>query len=383
MDIDISIRSVPIHIKADGFKNKNLFRKELNEYDKKLIVMIIKDCLNKNIIGESPAATEIINTLLNLFKSEENADYDDVYKTLKAENNDALLAYLMLAFKNFDCNITLLLYYVYGKISPMNTKKEWLDNFRIKALMHIISLSKFKKDDSQYTYSIAAEKCLPINRSISLDFSRIIRFVIGDLKKFIIVHQIYPFYSIDKKENSKNNISLTDEEICDRCYEYFPFFSGDCHGCDAFYINFTLTISEIDLFLQRYPSAVLGYILNTATYASGKGEHWLAVIFTKHQATMLCSQGSDFSVFKDNGRLRADIERHKFGMSYSSRVIQHDSYNCGLYSVLSLIMYLNNYDIGKSIEGAIKAAIDLIGADGEQLNNGDIDKFRENLLGVK
>jgi hypothetical protein len=379
--MEFIIRNFPVKIKAENFKNKNLFRKELNEYDKKLITSIVKECVEENIRGESEYANDLLIHFKDLFQSNGKITYEDLMKTFSAENNDVMLAYLMLAFKKWDSNITLQLYYVYGRLSPLPQRNEWLDNFRLKALMQILALSKYGKDDTPYTYSIENEKPLPINKNVSINFSKVARIIIGDLKRFIIKTRMYPFYSANKSETPLQNI--TDEQLCDDCYKYFPFYSGDSHGCDAFYNGMTLTIDEITEFLERYPSAILGYILNTATYASGRGEHWLALVFIKHNAIMLCSQASDFGVFHDNGRLRGDLERHGYGLAYNARNIQTDGYNCGLFSLLSLIMFVNNFCIKDSIDEAIKMTIDLIGKDAKKIEHGDIEKLRDRLLGEK
>lgn len=153
----------------------------------------------------------------------------------------------------------------------------------------------------------------------------------------------------------------TPKEICDLCYKRYPFFYGGSHGCDVFDIpTFSLSLEEIKQFLDRYPSARVGYILNTATYASGNGEHWVALELTKGKARLVCSQQSDFNTFKDGGRLRNELHRLGFGEEWNTREIQKDEHSCGMFSAMSLMKLLQ-------YRGDINKAVDSIGIDMTEL----------------
>jgi hypothetical protein len=363
-------------ITPDNFKNKNLYRRELTEYDINLINLVIEHCLDRKIKGESTYASEIKKTI------EKHPTYKELCNLLENPERDVVLAYIMLCFKNSHCAISVELYYVYGRLSPLESRTEWLDNFRLKAVLCILGLTKFQKDDVPgCNYSIPFNEPHPINKSVKINFKKAVTFLVGELKTLIIRRRIYPFYSKNTYNNTERDMS--DEEICDDCYLHFPFFSGGCHGCDAFYINMTLTIEELTAFFKRYPSAIVGYILNTATYRSGKGEHWLSLLLTKQRATLICSQGSNFGVFHDNGRLREDLERHAYGLNYNMKTIQTDGYNCGLFSFLTVMMFLQNFSNHMDIQDIIRKCIDMIGRDGSSLKKGDIETLREGLVGVK
>jgi hypothetical protein len=110
----------------------------------------------------------------------------------------------------------------------------------------------------------------------------------------------------------------------------------------------------------------------------------VALIFTKNNATLICSQGSDFSCFHDNGKLRADIERYGYGMNYNPKTIQKDGYNCGLFSIMAIIMFLNEYNSDKSIDDIITSVIKKIGVNGSKINHAKtIQDLREGLIGTK
>lgn len=153
----------------------------------------------------------------------------------------------------------------------------------------------------------------------------------------------------------------TPKEICDLCYKRYPFFYGGSHGCDVFDIpTLSLSLEEIKQFLDRYPSARVGYILNTATYASGNGEHWVALELTKGKARLVCSQQSDFNTFRDGGRLRNELHRLGFGEEWNTREIQKDDHACGMFSAMSLMKLLQ-------YRGDINKAVDSIGVDMTEL----------------
>ena len=138
----------------------------------------------------------------------------------------------------------------------------------------------------------------------------------------------------------------------------------------------SMSIQDIKRFIDRYPSAVVGYILNTQTYASGQGEHWVALVFTKGKAKLICSQQSDFTAFHDNEKLHRTLTRLGFGLEYNSKLIQKDDFNCGLYSALSLFeMLCNDCDIHKTVNA--------IGVNATNIKpNADIHVIRAYMAGV-
>lgn len=195
----------------------------------------------------------------------------------------------------------------------------------------------------------------------------------GDIESFVTDSSVTPFRS-DKKD--KLSLNLTSEQICDECYKHYPYFFGGAHGCDVFDTYLTLSIDEITNFFKRYPSAKIGYILNTATYESGKGEHWVALELSKGKAKLICSQASDFGAFHDNGKLDRSLQQHMYGQSHNINRFQSDNYSCGIFSALSL------YEL--FMTGSIEATAKRIGDNGESLKPGkNINDIRELWAGTK
>ena len=175
---------------------------------------------------------------------------------------------------------------------------------------------------------------------------------------------------------SKN---LDDEKVCDICYQHYPFFYGGSHGCDVFDMdNMSLSIEEITQFLERYPSARVGYILNTATYRSGRGQHWVALELTHKKAKLVCSQQSNFSCFDDGGKLHSTLQRLGYGLEYNNKSIQRDDYACGTYAFISLMELLRFGDIQKAVENI---GVNMSNLGKEIGKESSADKVRQTLVG--
>jgi hypothetical protein len=169
-------------------------------------------------------------------------------------------------------------------------------------------------------------------------------------------------------------------DVLDKCYEQYPFYYGGCHGCDCFDLGLTPTISEIKLFIDRYPSARIGFVLNTATYRSGRGEHWMALMLMKNKAMLMCSQQGTFDDFHDDGKLKQSLIDNGFMLENNNVKIQNDSHSCGMQSVIALMEMLRF--------GEIKMASDAIGVNMTNLGKDigkecDTEKVIEKLAGSK
>lgn len=391
----------------DTFVNYNtrslLCGKEINNYNKKILFEVIKYYNNKDIKGDTETKRKIISYLHDVFQ-EKDLNYDKLMRKFNAQTNECLLAYVLIAYKNDRLDLILRCMYTFGRVLPLRYETEWFDNYRLNNYGNPLNMVMWKKYDCDDVYSVNEYEPKPINRDVKLPYGKVIKFLVGSLRAFIIDHNLYPgsirnnsneqqeilsggdiealisssnFAKFRDGLNDKHSRNLTGEQICDECYEHYPFYFGGAHGCDVFDIGLSLTLEEIKMFLERYPSAHIGYILNTATYRSGKGEHWVALEFTKGKAKLICSQQSDFTVFKDGGILNRRIEQLMFGQEYNPVKVQTDSYNCGIYSALALYeMLCNNSDITKSVEA--------IGINGENIKPGyNIQDVRERIAGVR
>ena len=408
--------------------NNMLFGKVITPYAKKVIFEVIKYYNSKDIEGNTDLKRRIIKYLNKVFEDKQ-LNYDKLMQKFGAQTNECLLGYMLIAYQRQNLDLMLRTMYTFGRVLPLDYKTEWFDNYRLNAYGNVLNMVMWKKYDMNDVYTID-ESPKPINKSVKIDFVKAIKYLVGSLRAFIIDKELYPNssnmsgggnsgnpsvneqmsssinsssmqnvafsgvsggdiekildprdYHEFKNDGAKNECkNKSAEQICDECYEHYPFYFGGSHGCDVFSLGMTLTIPEIKTFLERYPSARVGYILNTSTYRSGKGEHWVAMEFTKGKAKLICSQQSDFSVFHDDGQLRSAIRSACMGEEWNNRVIQVDNENCGLYSVLSLLELLRFGNIDKAVD-AIGVNMKNLGKDVGKPSNAEL--VREKLAGVK
>jgi hypothetical protein len=191
-----------------------------------------------------------------------------------------------------------------------------------------------------------------INESNKLTNPNDLLFHLGNL------YRCFKEFGIGTKEEI---YKLSHEEAVsklDDLNEKYPYYTYQCHGCDVFDISDrSCSISDIKEFCDRYPNSIVGGILNTETYASGKGQHWVCLLFRDSTVYLMCSQAGDFSSFHDQGKLLKQLTQFGFGQKYNSETIQKDGSNCGLYSTLfnlvSIIQLdkINNKTIGQNMNG--------------------------------
>ena len=177
----------------------------------------------------------------------------------------------------------------------------------------------------------------------------------------------------------KDNDKAT--ELLDKLVEKYPYYTGCTHGCDVFTSDFrdkSVSIYDIHEFCQRYPFSIVGYILNTKTYKSGKGQHWMALLFKSDNVYLICSQASGFNAFEEK-TLEQDLEKCGFSKEWNTKTIQIDHSSCGLYSVLSNLSFIMNG--GGTRKPDIKKIVDMIGKEAKGINEEGIYTIKQKLAG--
>jgi hypothetical protein len=260
-----------------------------------------------------------------------------------------------------------------------------MDNFRINNIVYpllMLRWAKFDpdvndalpKDDKQF--SVKLWEPLPINESVDLGnalYERVLKFLVTPFRAILM--------GIENK---------SPKEICDACYQNYAICYGGAHGWDVFHReDMSLSIPEIAKVLKRYPSWCIKYVLNTATYASRQGIHWVALEMCVENgelyAKLLCSQASTFGVFRtckdfEGPHLHAELVENGFLTPYNQVCVQKDGYNCGFYAGLFLLMLVK-------FEGNINSAVvNGVGVNGKNIHGtkpyeGGIDGIRKNLVG--
>ena len=211
-----------------------------------------------------------------------------------------------------------------------------------------------------------------INKSISLTNPKDLLFHLGNNYR--------TFFEFGKLATDITD-NDTATKMLDSLVKKYPYFTGCTHGCDVFTPDFkdkSVSIGDISEFCKRYPLSIVGYILNTKTYKSGKGQHWMALLFKYKTCYLICSQKSDFSAFEEK-TLEEDLGKYGFSKVWNLEEIQHDPSSCGLYSVLANLCFIikgsgdNKPDIVK--------IVDMIGNKGENINKDGIYVIKKKLAG--
>ena len=170
-------------------------------------------------------------------------------------------------------------------------------------------------------------------------------------------------------------------KLLDALNSKYPYYTGCTHGCDVFTSDFrekSVSIADIHEFCQRYPYSIVGYILNTKTYKSGRGQHWMALIFKHNTAYLICSQGSGFNAFEEK-TLERDLEECGFSKEWNPKTIQIDHSSCGMYSVLSNLSFIMNG--GGNRKPIIKDIVNMIGEEAKGINAEGIYSIKQKLAG--
>ena len=330
------------------------YGKHINRYGK-LIVM--KTLIH--VIANENKSNDKFRRLESAFKNLPN-DVDEAWQqVLAAADVHSTEGLCMLAYEAIGADKGSLLYSLittYAKISPLKSATEWFDNFRLTGIANSMNLLIWR-DDVDGVYGVGRLP-KPINQNIELDFKRVKQHLVRPLREFIIKQSLFPENIEDRYQE------LSDKEICDKCYEHFPFYFGGAHGCDVFTMSgSSLSISEIKAFCKRYPSAIVGYILNTETYRSGRGQHWLSIAFSDDSCSIINSAGRGLESFHDEGYLSKNVRERFAAINYNDKHLQNDGYSCGMFSVISLYMLIC-FDMN------VSKAVEHIGVNGNQISSG-------------
>lgn len=330
------------------------YGKHINRYGK-LIVM--KTLIH--VIANENKSNDKFRRLESAFKNL-SSDVDEAWQqVLAAADVHSTEGLCMLSYEAIGADKGSLLYSLittYAKISPLKSATEWFDNFRLTGIANSMNLLIWR-DDVDGVYGVGRLP-KPINQNIELDFKRVKQHLVRPLREFIIKQSLFPENIEDRYQE------LSDKEICDKCYEHFPFYFGGAHGCDVFTMSgSSLSISEIKAFCKRYPSAIVGYILNTETYRSRSGQHWLSIAFSDDSCSIINSAGRGLESFHDEGYLSKNIRERFAAINYNDKHLQNDGYSCGMFSVISLYMLIC-FDMN------VPKAVEHIGVNGNQISTG-------------
>lgn len=367
----------------DNFKNRDsitlLRNKEITEKEKEIVFKILRHIAdgNKN------------KTLSKIILNSNN--YNDLIKQIHGcETSECLFCNCVQEFHVNPKSLLMLTMAIHSRVPPLNNFDSWYDNFTLNSFLFQLTTVVWENydDNDLSTYSLLGKPI--INKDIKLSHPQELLFHLGNSYRVFtefgieISKQNNNFGNFGFSNNSKdiNTISY-DESInmLDKLVEKYVYFTGGTHGCDVFYIpDKSVSIDDIKEFCARYPNTTIGYILNTKTYASGHGQHWVMITFKGKYCYLICSFGGSFEKFEDGGKLTKNIEipstdlNFSFGKIYSTTQIQQDHSSCGMYSVISTLSFLleayKNNEINIYEPVKLQNVVNRIGEDAKKINNG-------------
>lgn len=342
----------------DNFYGENqstlTYGKHLHEYGKFIIMEVLIYYCNHPDRNDDKGKYDKLNKSMNEILSDKSLTietaWEKLLKDIDVKSPEGVMSYAFTIFVPDKKDLLYRTFLSFGKIKPLDKVNDWFNNFRLDGISSGMNLVVWQDKDKEKTYGVRRNP-KPINKDIKLENSEhVINLLVGNLRRFIIENKFYQtndtYKIVEPVYKTMNEI-----DVCDECYLNYPFYYGGCHGCDFYrYSNISLSVTELVQFMKRYPSAIVGYIVNTATYMSGKGKHWMSLIFSNMKVKLVCSGGNSFDAFDDGGSFKSELVRKGLAMEWNNVEIQRDNSSCGMYSVLSnYLMLCNDCNISDTV----------------------------------
>lgn len=348
----------------DHIQTKTLLRgTEPRKFEKDSVIKVLKYFAKNN---EKLPISQLILKYTQSNNNEEN--YNNLINSIN--DCDSMECLLMNAIKFYHIkprSLLMLTTAICSRVMPFNNKTEWFDNFTLNSYLYQLTTIVNKKFDNQDVFSIDFN--FKLNPNISLIHPRkMLEYYGNEFRVF--------------QEFGKETKDIKDEELTetmDKLMEKYYYSTGGAHGCDCFRIPIGGSIEEINKLCLRYPNNIFGYILNTATYESGQGQHWVMLIFKNRTVYFICSFGKNISILMDSHYITSELYKYGFSIEYNMTPLQQDNYNCGLYSTLATLCFI--LESSKCDRVNIQNVVSKIGKNGLNISDQGINRIREILVG--
>lgn len=381
-----------------------------------------------------PHSNEFHNLIVETSKIP-NKSLVEKYDILKSkiegcETNECLLIHVAKTYGLTPKSLLMDTIAIHSRIKKLESNTTWFDNYSLNSFLlqlTTIIYSEFDNSNDDFVKSVEFNKSKNVNTNmtggkIEEDEETYLRKMIYEIETNKKIENLTGGLTPkDVKEDVKNldkinkNVKLTnpkellfhlgnnyrcffefgkpaDEikdndkavEMLDKLVLKYPYFTGCAHGCDVFTSDFrdkSVGIADIAEFCERYPYSIVGYILNTKTYKSGRGQHWVALLFKFKTCYLICSERSDFNAFEEK-TLVTDIDKNGFSRVHNTQKIQTDSSSCGMFSVLANACFV--IKASGTTEPNIVEIVDKIGINGTGINkSGNIFEIKGKLAGYE
>lgn len=330
-----------------GEKQSTLvYGKHISEYGKYIILEVIL----KYLEVARPGDEKLREAMRDATSKTVEEAWDSLLSILDLKTPEGVVTYCFSIYQPSREDLLYRCLYTLCKIKPTASAESWLDNFRINGICNGMNMLVWQDHDKEKTYGVRRDP-KPINTSMKLSNpNRIKKFLVGSLREFIIENDLYQ--TNDEYKLKIPNGKMDDQTICDLCYKTYPFYWGGSHGCNFYlYEEWSINLNELKEFTARYPSAIVGFVLNKSPYgASDGGSHWVSMTF-KDRTAYLIDSGGKQTDFADGGALRRALGDNGFAFQYNPVLVQQDRFSCGMFSSLSTyIMVCKDCDIRETVK---------------------------------
>lgn len=352
----------------DHVRTKTLLRgEEPRKFEKDAIINVLKYLSNKN-----PELSFSKFVLEKCTDTDNVKNYDILMKSINdCDSAECLMLNAIQEFHITPRSLLMLTTAICTRVMPYPSKTEWFDNFTLNSYLYQLTTIVDKKFDKPELFAINLDPI--INKSESLvNPQKILSYFGNDFRCFINFGKI--------SEDVTNDEDAT--KYMDQLMEKYCYSTGCTHGCDCFRIPLGPTIKEIAACCRRYPRNLFGYILNTATYESGNGKHWIMMMFRDRTAYYICSFGHDQSSLMDAYYITNQLADNGMSIEYNMMRLQEDGCNCGLFSVLSTLAFILECGNTNGRKIDITKVVDRIGKNAENINSKGVEQIRMALVGV-
>lgn len=362
---------------SDCFKDRKsitlLRNVEISEKEKEIVFKVLKHLAKEH---KNKKLAEVIL---------ESKNYDELIKSIKGCDSAECL--FCNAVKEFHVNpksLLMLTMAIHSRVPPLDDFNTWYDNFTLNSFLFQLTTVVWKDfdDNDPATYCVPGNAV--INKNVDLTHPQELLFHLGNsyrvFKEFGVEiskkNNIYGLFGFSGNAVDVDSLSNSEAtEKLDKLVEKYVYFTGGTHGCDVFDMpEKSVSIDDIKEFCARYPNTSVGYILNTKTYASGSGQHWVMMTFKGKWCYLICSFGNSFEKFEDGGKLVKSIEtpsgksKRSFGKIYSTTQIQKDHSSCGMYSTISTLSFLLEAYEKQNDPVKVENVVERIGEDAKKIN---------------
>ena len=352
----------------DHVKTKTLLRgEEPREFEKDAMIRVLKYFANKNPNKELSKCI-----IYNCNHLDNSVNYDNLIKNIKdCDNAECLMLNAAKIFHIKPRSLLMLTTAICTRVMPFPSKTEWFDNFTLNSYLYQLTTIVDKKYDKDGIFSVDIQPI--INKSEQLfNPCKMLDYYGNSFRCFI--------------EFGKDSEEITGPreatEKMDKLMEKYVYSTGCTHGCDCFRIPIGGTIHEIAAMCRRYPKNLFGYILNTSTYESGSGKHWVMAIFRGKTMYYICSFGKDQSRLMDCQYITEELSKEGISIEYNMLKLQEDNYNCGLFSVLSTLVFILEAGQSGNSKINISRVVNRIGINAKNINKNGVDAIRMAIVGV-